>query len=194
MLRYTLREHFLSLLEQHVHGLRIRGSRATGLCPFHPDKNPSFSVELDKGVFHCFGCSASGGVRDFAYLLGEEWGSPRRETPVSRAQHIALQVARDAYEAWSRHKLIELTDEHRELLAERDIAEIAYRAIHRCPALYKEEEARWWIAKLAAIYDRLAPLDRDLDIHTYSEYEKTRFRWWQEETQILPLKKGQQHD
>lgn len=36
-------------------------------CPFHPDKNPSFTVSEEKGVWHCFGCGAGGDV--FSFLM-----------------------------------------------------------------------------------------------------------------------------
>jgi hypothetical protein len=45
--------------------LRNAGKEWTGLCPFHADKTPSFSVNDGKGLFHCFGCGASGDVFDF---------------------------------------------------------------------------------------------------------------------------------
>ena len=45
--------------------LRSVGSRLVGLCPFHNEKTPSFSVNQEKGVFYCFGCQASGDVIDF---------------------------------------------------------------------------------------------------------------------------------
>lgn len=38
-------------------------------CPFHPDRHPSFFLNADKGVFHCFGCSVSGNVITL-YMLG----------------------------------------------------------------------------------------------------------------------------
>lgn len=71
----TRQDRFLLLLEQHVHKLTIRGARATGLCPFHSEKTPSLSINIEKGVFHCFGCGAQGGVKRFAELVGEPWPS-----------------------------------------------------------------------------------------------------------------------
>jgi len=45
--------------------LTRRGREWTGLCPFHKEKSPSFSVVEDKGFFHCFGCGAHGTAIDF---------------------------------------------------------------------------------------------------------------------------------
>lgn len=45
--------------------LQRRGREFTGLCPFHREKSPSFSVVEDKGFFHCFGCGAHGDVIGF---------------------------------------------------------------------------------------------------------------------------------
>jgi DNA primase len=42
-----------------------RGREHTGLCPFHTEKTPSFTVNDDKGCFHCFGCGAHGDVIGF---------------------------------------------------------------------------------------------------------------------------------
>lgn len=53
----------------NVQRFRARDRRATGLCPFHKDRNPSLSMDLDRGLFHCFTCGASGGdVVDFVML------------------------------------------------------------------------------------------------------------------------------
>ncbi len=41
--------------------LKKSGSNYFGLCPFHNEKTPSFSVAPDKQIFHCFGCGAGGG-------------------------------------------------------------------------------------------------------------------------------------
>lgn len=45
--------------------LRRRGRELVGLCPFHREKTPSFTVVEDKGFFHCFGCGAHGNAIDF---------------------------------------------------------------------------------------------------------------------------------
>ncbi|MGM0688476.1 MAG: DNA primase [Bacillota bacterium] len=42
--------------------LERRGKNMVGLCPFHSEKTPSFSVSPEKQLFHCFGCGASGNV------------------------------------------------------------------------------------------------------------------------------------
>ncbi|TMK60884.1 MAG: DNA primase, partial [Actinobacteria bacterium] len=40
--------------------LRRSGSRWMGLCPFHDEHTPSFSVDADQKLYHCFGCGAAG--------------------------------------------------------------------------------------------------------------------------------------
>jgi DNA primase len=45
--------------------LRKRGATYTGLCPFHQEKTPSFSVSAEKGLYYCFGCGAGGDVVTF---------------------------------------------------------------------------------------------------------------------------------
>lgn len=45
--------------------LTRKGPESVGLCPFHNESTPSFTVNDDKGFFHCFGCNAHGDVIDF---------------------------------------------------------------------------------------------------------------------------------
>ncbi|HEY9055124.1 MAG TPA: DNA primase [Rectinemataceae bacterium] len=42
-----------------------KGSKLWGLCPFHTEKTPSFSVDADRGLFYCFGCQRGGSLIDF---------------------------------------------------------------------------------------------------------------------------------
>ncbi len=44
---------------------KITGSRLTGLCPFHKDKNASFSANLENGMYKCFACGAEGNFLTF---------------------------------------------------------------------------------------------------------------------------------
>ena len=45
--------------------LTRRGNEHIGLCPFHKEKSPSFTVNEEKGFYHCFGCGEHGSVFDF---------------------------------------------------------------------------------------------------------------------------------
>ena len=48
--------------------LRKTGKNHVGLCPFHAEKTPSFNVNPDKQIFHCFGCGVGGDVFKFLEL------------------------------------------------------------------------------------------------------------------------------
>ncbi|MBR5284997.1 MAG: DNA primase, partial [Clostridia bacterium] len=50
--------------------LKRSGSGYVGLCPFHNEKTPSFSVSGDKQFFHCFGCGEGGNV--ITFIMKEE--------------------------------------------------------------------------------------------------------------------------
>ncbi len=50
--------------------LKKQGRNYFGLCPFHGEKTPSFSVSADKQIYHCFGCGAGGNV--FSFLMNIE--------------------------------------------------------------------------------------------------------------------------
>ncbi|OQW31623.1 MAG: hypothetical protein A4E19_08410 [Nitrospira sp. SG-bin1] len=82
---------------QHV-SLRRAGQNLVGLCPFHQEKSPSFSVSPSKQMFYCFGCKAGGDV--YAFLtkitgasfpevlreLGDKVGIVVEESPAERMQ------------------------------------------------------------------------------------------------------------
>jgi len=50
--------------------LRRRGNKHVGLCPFHSEKDPSFTVDDEKQLFHCFGCGAGGDI--FTLVMEKE--------------------------------------------------------------------------------------------------------------------------
>jgi DNA primase len=54
----------VAVVSEHV-ALRRVGRRWQGLCPFHAEKSPSFSVNQEEGLYYCFGCGAKGDVITF---------------------------------------------------------------------------------------------------------------------------------
>lgn len=58
------RNDIIDIISQYV-VLKRSGRNFFGLCPFHKEKSPSFSVSPDKQIFHCFGCGVGGNVLHF---------------------------------------------------------------------------------------------------------------------------------
>lgn len=56
----------VDVISGYIH-LKRRGRNFIGLCPFHHEKTPSFTVSEEKQIFHCFGCHAGGNV--FKFLM-----------------------------------------------------------------------------------------------------------------------------
>jgi DNA primase len=54
----------LAVVEDYVR-LEKKGGRYWGLCPFHNEKTPSFTVDPDRKMYHCFGCGQGGGIINF---------------------------------------------------------------------------------------------------------------------------------
>jgi DNA primase len=63
------RANIVEIIGAHVR-LRRAGRNYVGLCPFHNEKTPSFSVNPERGFFHCFGCGAGGTV--FNFIMRQE--------------------------------------------------------------------------------------------------------------------------
>ncbi|MFQ5638209.1 MAG: DNA primase [bacterium] len=69
--------------------LKKKGQNFFGLCPFHTEKTPSFSVNPDKEIFHCFGCSAGGNA--YTFLMQYE-GMSFPEAVKFLAQRAGIQL------------------------------------------------------------------------------------------------------
>ncbi len=69
--------------------LKKSGKSYRGLCPFHQEKTPSFYVDPDKGVYHCFGCGASGNI--FRFVMDIE-GLSFREAVIKLAREYGIEV------------------------------------------------------------------------------------------------------
>ena len=61
----TERNDIADVVSQYVRLNKRSGSNLFGLCPFHSEKTPSFSVAPDKQIYHCFGCGKGGSVINF---------------------------------------------------------------------------------------------------------------------------------
>ena len=72
--------------------LKKGGANFVGLCPFHSEKSPSFSVSPSKQFFHCFGCGKTGNAIGF---LMEHAGMSFVEAVHDLAQQFGMQVPED---------------------------------------------------------------------------------------------------
>ena len=59
-----MKNDIVDVISQYVK-LTRKGSSYFGLCPFHNEKTPSFSVTPSKQMYYCFGCGAGGNVYNF---------------------------------------------------------------------------------------------------------------------------------
>jgi DNA primase len=88
------RVSLVELIGRQVRLVR-RGREYVGLCPFHSEKTPSFTVNEQKGFYHCFGCGAHGSVFDFV-MQAENVAFPEAVARLAGQAGIALPPPRPA--------------------------------------------------------------------------------------------------
>jgi len=123
--------------------LKRAGRNFKGLCPFHNEKSPSFNVNPDRQIFHCFGCGEGGDV--FGFLIRRE-GLTFPEAARQLASECGIEIPESARED------VGETEKLRAALA---VAQDVYRA-----ALASDEgaAARAYLAKRGLDGDRIARL------------------------------------
>lgn len=89
------RVDIVDVVGRHVK-LRKSGANHLGLCPFHGEKTPSFTVSPDKQFYHCFGCGAHGSAIGF---LMEQEGLGYVEAIEELARSLGLEVPREGERA-----------------------------------------------------------------------------------------------
>ncbi len=94
------RNDIVSVVSRYVN-LNRRGSNHLGLCPFHNERTPSFSVSSEKQFFHCFGCGAGGDVITFVMKIENIDFS---EAVAKLADWAGLQIPESSYGAEERGK------------------------------------------------------------------------------------------
>ena len=91
--------------------LKRAGSNLFGLCPFHGEKTPSFSVAPDKGIYYCFGCHKGGGVINFQMEIE---GLSYPDAVRALAKRVGMTVPEDEQYQSRYHKQERLWALHRE--------------------------------------------------------------------------------
>ena len=115
----------VALVTEHLQLKRV-GRRWTGLCPFHTEKSPSFSVNAEEGLYYCFGCGAKGDaitfVREIEHLdfagaverMAGRAGVTLRYTTQGegegRSKKAKLVEAMEAAVAWYHERLLSSPD------------------------------------------------------------------------------------
>jgi DNA primase len=94
----------VDLISEYV-PLKKRGKNFLGLCPFHAEKAPSFTVTPDKQIFYCFGCGEGGNVISFL-MKHEKLSFPEAVKLLAKRGNISL--PKDSFDAKKEKQLDKL--------------------------------------------------------------------------------------
>ncbi|MBI2247454.1 MAG: DNA primase [Armatimonadetes bacterium] len=103
------RVDLVELAGEHV-ALKKTGRYYKGLCPFHQEKTPSFHVDREKGLWHCFGCQAGGDAYDFVMRISNLSFSESVEVLARRAGVRLERTPDEARRASERDRLYRALD------------------------------------------------------------------------------------
>ena len=141
------RADVVEVIGRHVQ-LKKGGANFMGLCPFHGEKSPSFSVSPAKQFYHCFGCGKTGNVISF---LMEHAGMSFIEAVGDLAQQVGLQVPEDDISPQDRAKAAQARAQQATLSSVMEKAGAAYikhlRASERAISYFKGRGLSGDIAK-----------------------------------------------
>ncbi|MCH8980224.1 MAG: DNA primase, partial [Armatimonadetes bacterium] len=143
----------LDLVGQRVR-LKRSGKNWTGLCPFHEDRNPSFSVSPDIGRYKCWSCDASGDV--FTWVM-ETQGVEFREALEILAKQAGVELTRGSRQDHTRRR--RMTDAMAVALDFfRDQLQVSQRAREYCKGRGLDDDtlARWDIGYAPDLGEALA--------------------------------------
>ena len=101
------RNDIVDVVSGYVRLSKKSGSNLFGLCPFHSEKTPSFSVSPDKQIYHCFGCGKGGGVINFIMEI-ENLSFPEAVEFLARRVGMELPEQADDHESRRRARMLAL--------------------------------------------------------------------------------------
>lgn len=101
------RSDIVDVVSGYVRLGKRSGSNLFGLCPFHSEKTPSFSVSPDKQIYHCFGCGKGGGVINFIMEI-ENLSFPEAVEFLARRAGMPIPEQTDDRESRRRARMLAL--------------------------------------------------------------------------------------
>ena len=104
------RSDIVDVVSGYVRLGKKSGSNLFGLCPFHSEKTPSFSVSPDKQIYHCFGCGKGGGVINFIMEI-ENLSFPEAVEFLARRAGMSIPEETDDAESRKRVRMLALNKE-----------------------------------------------------------------------------------
>ncbi len=101
------RSDIVDVVGSYVRLTKRSGSNQFGLCPFHSEKTPSFSVSPDRQIYHCFGCGKGGGVINFIMEI-ENLSFPEAVEFLAKRAGMTMPEQEDNREAKRRRRMLDL--------------------------------------------------------------------------------------